>query len=182
MDARTGLPVVGMVGGGQLARMTHQAAIALGQSLRVLATSPDESAALVAADVHLGSHTDLEALRAFAKGCEVVTFDHEHVPGGHISALAAEGVKLFPAAHALRFAQDKRAMRERLTELGAPVPRWAPVNTPADIAAFGAWVCWPLIAKATPGGYDGRGVFVLSGPQDAPPVELIVEERVALRR
>ena len=92
MDSRTGLPVVGMVGGGQLARMTHQAAIALGQSLRVLAASPDDGAALVAADTVIGAHTDLDALRAFAKGCDVVTFDHEHVPGEHIRALAAEGV------------------------------------------------------------------------------------------
>ncbi len=126
MDARTGLPVVGMVGGGQLARMTHQAAIALGQSLRVLAESPDDSAALVAADVRIGSHTDLAALREFAKGCDAVTFDHEHVPGEHIRALAAEGVKIYPGAEALEFAQDKRRMRERLSAWGAPVPRWAP--------------------------------------------------------
>jgi len=72
MDPRTGLPVVGMVGAGQLARMTHQAAIALGQSLRVLAASSEDGAALVAADVHLGHHTDLDALRAFARGCDVV--------------------------------------------------------------------------------------------------------------
>ncbi len=182
MDTRTGLPVVGMVGGGQLARMTHQAAIALGQSLRVLAEHPDDSAALVAADVHIGHHTDLDALRAFAKGCTVVTFDHEHVPGGHISTLADEGVTLYPAAHALRFAQDKRAMRERLAELGAPIPRWRAVTNPGDIAEFGAEVGWPVVAKATTGGYDGRGVFVLSAADEAPPVELIVEERVPLRR
>src|SRR5215470_7165244 len=118
MDNRTGLPVVGMVGGGQLARMTHQAAIALGQSLRVLAAAPDDGAALVASDVHIGHHTDLDALLTFAKGCDVVTFDHEHVPGEHIEALAAEGVNVAPGAAALRYAQDKRAMRERLTELG----------------------------------------------------------------
>src|SRR3954451_24365258 len=102
MDPRTGLPVVGMVGGGQLARMTHQAAIALGQSLRVLAASPDDGAALVAADVHVGHHTDLDTLCEFARGCEVVTFDHEHVPGEHIRPLAAEGVTLLPGADALR--------------------------------------------------------------------------------
>ena len=95
-----------MVGGGQLARMTHQAAIALGQSLRVLATSPDDGAALVAADTVIGAHTDLDALRAFAKGCDVVTFDHEHVPGAHIRALAAEGVTVLPSADALRYAQN----------------------------------------------------------------------------
>src|SRR5918912_866229 len=109
MDIRTGLPVVGMVGGGQLARMTHQAAIALGQSLRILASAPDDGAALVAPDVRFGDHTDLEALREFAKGCDVVTFDHEHVPTGHLRALAAEGVRLHPGADALQYAQDKRA-------------------------------------------------------------------------
>src|SRR5439155_22023520 len=136
MDPRTGLPVVGMVGGGQLARMTPQAATALGQSLRVRATDPDDGAALVVADVRIGRHTDLAALREFAKGCDVVTFDHEHVPGEHIRALAAEGVTLLPGADALRFSQDKRAMRERLAELGVPVPCWRAVREPADVTAF----------------------------------------------
>jgi 5-(carboxyamino)imidazole ribonucleotide synthase len=182
MDTRTGLPVVGMVGGGQLARMTHQAAIALGQSLRVLAASPEDSAALVAADVHIGHHTDLDALRTFAKGCEVVTFDHEHVPAEHIRALEAGGTTVAPSAAALRYAQDKRAMRERLTELGAPVPKWAPVNTPADVVAFAAGTGWPVVVKAVRGGYDGRGVWFVGETDELPGVELIVEQRVPLRR
>ncbi|RSM57630.1 5-(carboxyamino)imidazole ribonucleotide synthase [Actinoplanes sp. ATCC 53533] len=212
MDTRTGLPVVGMVGGGQLARMTHQAAIALGQSLRVLSESPDDSAALVAADVRIGTHTDLAALREFAKGCDAVTFDHEHVPTEHIAALAAEGVKIYPGADAIRYAQDKRQMRERLTALGAPVPRWHPVTSAEDIIAFAAsgsassastadagaasseraadvapGVGWPVVAKAVRGGYDGRGVWMLDGPEAAAELvatgtELIVEERVPLRR
>src|SRR3954452_2556161 len=187
MDTRTGLPGVGMVGGGQLARMTHQAAIALGQSLRVLAESPDDSAALVAADVRIGSHTDLAALREFAKGCDAVTFDHEHVPGEHIRALAAEGVNVYPGADALQFAQDKRRMRERLTASGAPVPRWAPVETEADIAGFVEAVGRPIVAKAVRGGYDGRGVWMLDGPEAASELfrtgtPLILEERVPLRR
>ncbi|PZM90775.1 MAG: 5-(carboxyamino)imidazole ribonucleotide synthase [Actinobacteria bacterium] len=187
MDARTGLPLVGMVGGGQLARMTHQAAIALGQSLRVLARTPEDGAALVAADVHYGDHTDLDALRAFAKDCDVVTFDHEHVPNEHVRALAAEGIVVYPGADALRYAQDKRAMRERLGELGAPVPRWRPIRDSAELAAFGAEVGWPVIVKAVRGGYDGRGVWVLSRPDEVAPLlasgtELIAEERVALRR
>lgn len=183
MDTRTGLPVVGMIGGGQLARMTHQAAIALGQSLRVLATDVDESAALVAADVQLGSHTDLAALRTFAKSCDVVTFDHEHVPGEHIRALTAEGHKLFPGADALRYAQDKHEMRRRLSELGAPVPRWAPVAAAADLVEFGL----PAVVKTARGGYDGRGVFVVNDLEEivdllASGAELIVEEKVELRR
>src|SRR3954469_15309135 len=88
VDARTGLPVVGMVGAGQLARMTAQAAIPLGQSLRVLAETSDDGAALVTADVMVGDYRSLDDLRAFAKGCDVVTFDHEHVPNEHIAALA----------------------------------------------------------------------------------------------
>src|SRR4051794_29926470 len=160
MDSRTGLPVVGMVGGGQLARMTHQAAIALGQSLRVLAVAPDDGAALVAADTHLGRHTDLDVLRRFAKGCDVITFDHEHVPGHLIRALQADGVTVRPSADALRFAQDKGAMRERLAELGAPVPRWRRVSTVADVAAFADEVGWPVMGKTTVGGYDGRGVWL----------------------
>jgi 5-(carboxyamino)imidazole ribonucleotide synthase len=182
MDPRTGLPVVGMVGGGQLARMTHQAAIALGQSLRVLATSPDDGAALVAADVVIGHHADLAALREFAKGCDVVTFDHEHVPGDHIRALAAEGVTVLPGADALRYAQDKGAMRDRLAELSVPVPRWRPVSAPSDIAEFAAETGWPVVVKAVTGGYDGRGVWVLGPSDPVPDTELIVEEKVPLRR
>jgi 5-(carboxyamino)imidazole ribonucleotide synthase len=179
--SRSGLPVVGMIGGGQLARMTHQAAISLGQSLRVLSADRADSAALVAADVELGSHTDLAALRAFAKGCDVVTFDHEHVPAEHIRALAAEGVTLYPGADALVYAQDKRAMRERLSALGAPVPRWRPDTT--DLASFGDEVGWPVVAKAVRGGYDGRGVWMLDAGSALPDgVELILEERVPLRR
>ncbi len=122
MDRRSGLPVVGMVGGGQLARMTHQAAIALGQSLRVLAASGEESAAMVAADVVLGAHTSYPDLERFAAGCDVLTWDHEHVPTEHIRALAAAGHTVLPGADALRYAQDKQAMRTRLGELGVAVP------------------------------------------------------------
>jgi 5-(carboxyamino)imidazole ribonucleotide synthase len=196
MDSRTGLPVVGMVGGGQLARMTHQAAIALGQSLRVLAESPDDGAALVAADTMIGHHTDLDALRSFAKGCDVVTFDHEHVPGDHIRALLADGVNVAPSADALRFAQDKRAMRERLQELGVPVPAWRAVRGADDATAFAADLglsfssgpgAASVIAKAVTGGYDGRGVWVVDDPAQISQliedgVTLIVEERVQLRR
>src|SRR5438874_9284192 len=112
-----------MVGAGQLARMTHQAAIALGQSLRILAETPDDGAALAAPDVVIGDYRSLEDLRAFARGCDVVTFDHEHVPNEHLVALAADGVAVHPGAAALRYAQDKQAMRQRLTELGIPCPR-----------------------------------------------------------
>ena len=165
-----------MVGGGQLARMTHQAAIALGQSLRVLSVGPDESAVLVSPDVQLGSHLDLDALLTFAASCDVVTFDHEHVPTDHIRALVAAGHTVHPGADALQYAQDKALMRRRLEAMGIPVPTFevldAPQNTdgqqvqvPAEVmaavAAFGAVRGWPVVVKTARGGYDGRGVWVV---------------------
>ncbi|MEN3362323.1 MAG: 5-(carboxyamino)imidazole ribonucleotide synthase, partial [Mycobacteriales bacterium] len=187
MHPRTGLPVVGMVGAGQLARMTHQAAISLGQSLRVLAAAPDESAALVAADVVVGDHTSYPDLAGFAADCDVVTFDHEHVPGEHLRALAAAGHAVHPGPDALLYAQDKQRMRERLGALGLPVPPWAAVRTLDDLVTFAEKVGWPVIAKAVRGGYDGRGVWPLADPEQAAPLvasgtPLIVEQLVPLRR
>ncbi|MDH2423980.1 5-(carboxyamino)imidazole ribonucleotide synthase [Sphaerisporangium sp. TRM90804] len=160
-------PVVGMVGAGQLARMTQQAAIALGVELRVLAGSADESAARVVPGTRLGDHRDLAALRDLAAGCDAVTFDHEHVPTAHVQALAAEGVAVHPGADALVHAQDKAVMRERLTAIGAPCPAWARVSTAADIEGFGEEHGWPVVLKAVRGGYDGRGVWVCSSAEDA---------------
>ncbi|MCU1657795.1 MAG: phosphoribosylaminoimidazole carboxylase, ATPase subunit [Pseudonocardiales bacterium] len=191
MDARTGLPVVGMVGAGQLARMTHQAAIALGQSLRVLAESPDDGAALVTADVMIGDYRSLADLRAFAAGCDVVTFDHEHVPNEHIAALAADGISVQPGAAALRYAQDKAAMRVRLGELAVACPRWVDLTAAPDPAAalreFGSQVGWPLVLKAVRGGYDGKGVWVVDSPGQAEELlasgtPLLAEEMVAIAR
>jgi 5-(carboxyamino)imidazole ribonucleotide synthase len=151
-----------MVGAGQLARMTQQAAIALGVELRVLANSPGESAARVIAGTRLGDYRDLATLRAFAEGCDAITFDHEHVPTGHIEALAADGFAVRPGAGALVHAQDKAVMRERLTAIGVPCPAWARVSSADDLESFGKEHGWPVVLKAVRGGYDGRGVWVCS--------------------
>jgi 5-(carboxyamino)imidazole ribonucleotide synthase len=180
VDVTSG-PRPGMVGGGQLARMTHQAAIALGLSLRVLAEDSDDGAALVVHDVDLGAPDDLEALRAFAKGCDVVTFDHEHVPTEHLRALEADGVVVRPGSDALVHAQDKLVMRGRLQALGFPVPEFAPVHDVGDVTRFAEEHSWPVVLKAVRGGYDGRGVWVLSEPPDElPGTEVYVEQRVAI--
>jgi len=163
------MPEVGMVGGGQLARMTHQSAIALGQSLRVLSVTADESAALVTPNVQLGHHTDIEALRTFAATCDVVTFDHEHVPTEHIRTLVAEGHTVYPGADALQFAQDKGLMRQRLAELGLPVPPFQLLTAedPDAVTSFAAAHGWPVVLKTCRGGYDGRGVWVLRDAEQA---------------
>jgi 5-(carboxyamino)imidazole ribonucleotide synthase len=181
-----GLPVVGMVGGGQLSRMTHQAAISLGLSLRVLADATHDSAALVANGVTVGDHTSLEDLRTLADQCEVVTFDHEHVPNELVEALEADH-QVHPGSAALRHAQDKLVMRERLSALGVPVPAFTPVATARDVEGFGSHVGWPLVLKAATGGYDGKGVWIVDDLAQAQEVldsgvRLLAEERVPLRR
>jgi len=179
-------PVVGMVGGGQLARMTSQAATGLGIGFRVLAGHATESAAQVVAGTRLGDYRSLEDLRSFAAGCDVLTFDHEHVPAPHLHALEQDGIRVRPNAAALRFTQDKLAMRERLTGLGIACPRFAPVRTTAEAEAF-ADGAWPLVLKAVSGGYDGKGVWVCESAAEAESVlahgiELIAEEYVAFDR
>ena len=158
--------MVGVIGGGQLARMMQSPAIALGIQLSVLAEAADASAALVVPSSPVGEHTDLEAVRAFAAACDVVTFDHEHVPQVVLQALEADGVVLHPRPGALRFAQDKLAMRERLTGLGISCPRWARATTVSDVRAFGDATGWPVVAKAPRGGYDGKGVRVVGSADE----------------
>jgi 5-(carboxyamino)imidazole ribonucleotide synthase len=187
VDPRTGLPVVAMVGGGQLARMTHQAAVALGQSLRVLATDPGESAALVAADVRLGDHRSLDDLRAVAADATVLTFDHEHVPTEHLRALEAEGHRVAPGPGALVHAQDKLVLRRALAEAGEPQPAWVEARTVHEVTAFADEVGWPVVLKTPRGGYDGKGVFVVDGPDEVADLlerhgTLLAEERVAMVR
>ena len=179
-------PVVGMVGGGQLARMTSQAATGLGVAFRVLANTADESAAQVVAGTRLGDYRSLADLRAFAAGCDVLTFDHEPVPAPLLHALEQDGIRVRPNAAALRFTQDKLAMRERLTGLGIACPRFAPVRTTAEAEAF-ADGAWPLVLKAVSGGYDGKGVWVCESAAEAAVVlghgiDLIAEEYVAFDR
>jgi 5-(carboxyamino)imidazole ribonucleotide synthase len=184
-----------MVGGGQLARMTHQAAIALGQSLRVLAVSPDDPAAMVSPNVVLGAPDDAAALAEFLETCDVVTFDHENVPTEPLSSLAGSAVggavPLRPGPAALVHAQDKLVMRERLSALGVPCPPFRAVSSMAEVAAFGAEHGWPVVLKARRGGYDGRGIWMLDDPIHAAPIvaetlaagtPLLVEQRVVMRR
>ena len=183
-----GFPVVGVIGGGQLARMMQAPAIALGIGLRVLATSMQDSAAQAVRDVRIGRHDDLDALRAFARGCDVVTFDHEHVPTAMLEVLLADGVAVRPGPRALVHAQDKIVMREALTAAGVPCPLWAAVTTPDDVAELAVQTGWPVVLKTSRGGYDGRGVWVLDDLQAvadlmattslAPGARWLAEERV----
>ena len=159
--------MVGVVGGGQLARMMQGPAIELGVQLSVLAEDEVASAALVIPSSPVGRHTELDHILEFARSCDVVTFDHEHVPQHVLQALESEGIVMHPSRSALRFAQDKLAMRERLSELGIACPRWAVAREAAHVERFGEEVGWPVIVKTPRGGYDGKGVIVASSTADA---------------
>lgn len=156
---------VGVIGGGQLARMMIAPAVELGLELRVLAEDEGMSAGLAATAV--GDYRDLEAVRAFAADVDVVTFDHEHVPQSVLRALVAEGVVVHPGPDALQFAQDKLVMRARLAELGVPQPEWAAVRSAAELQAFLDAHAGAGVVKTPRGGYDGKGVRVVRAAEEA---------------
>jgi 5-(carboxyamino)imidazole ribonucleotide synthase len=172
--------------------MMAQAAIGLGVPIRLLAEGPEVSAAQVVRDPVVGDYRDLETLRSVAEDCSVVTFDHEHVPTGHLHALTEEGHACRPGPDALVHAQDKAVMRARLDTLGVPSPRHRVVSTPEQAAEFAASVGgFPIVVKITRGGFDGKGVWVVSSPEEcadafavasSTDVAILAEERVAFRR
>jgi 5-(carboxyamino)imidazole ribonucleotide synthase len=177
-------PVVGMVGAGQLARMCAQAAIGLGVKFTILAADAQESAAQVVPATVIGNHDNVDDLLAFARGCDVITFDHEHVPTEHLDALIAAGIAVRPGPHALVNAQDKLQMRTTLSAAGIPAPSWREVITAEDVAEFAATAGWPVVLKTARGGYDGKGVMVVSSAEEAAvvlsgsSVRWLVEEKV----
>ena len=156
---------VGVVGGGQLARMMIAPAVEIGIELRVLAEEPGMAAALAATAV--GDYRDAETVLAFARDVDVVTFDHEHVPQDVLAALVDAGVAVHPGPAALTFAQDKLRMRARLEELGMPQPEWAAVADAAQLQAFIDAHGGRAVVKTPRGGYDGKGVRVVSEAADA---------------
>jgi 5-(carboxyamino)imidazole ribonucleotide synthase len=183
-----GGPVLGVVGGGQLARMTQQAAIALGVPIKLLAEGPDVSAAQVVPDTVIGEYEDLDTLLQFAADCAVVTFDHEHVSTDHLRALEGAGHPCRPGPDALLHAQDKACMRARLQSLQVPCPRWALVSSTDEVRVFAESMGgWPVVLKTPRGGYDGKGVWVVRAASEAAePIsrgaQLLAEEWVDFRR
>ncbi|UWF78167.1 5-(carboxyamino)imidazole ribonucleotide synthase [Microbacterium neungamense] len=155
---------VGVIGGGQLARMMIAPAVELGLDLRVLAEADGMSARLAATAV--GDYRDLETVRAFAQDVDVITFDHEHVPQEVLRALMDDGVKVHPGPDALQFAQDKLVMRARLAELRIPQPDWAAVHDAAELQAFLDDHGGRAVVKTPRGGYDGKGVRVVASGND----------------
>lgn len=185
--ANVTFPRVGVIGGGQLARMLAPAAEALGIRFSVLAETSDAPATQVINEVSVGDYNDFATLKAFAETVDVVTFDHEHVPPEHLQALAEAGHAVRPGPQALIFAQDKILMRRRMDELGLPNPAWAEITSRADVEAFVERVGFPFILKTPRGGYDGKGVRVIDTIDEAltwldEVGQLLAEEKVDFTR
>ena len=158
-------PRVGVIGGGQLARMMTPPAINLGLEIKVLAEAEGSSAQL--ASTMVGDYNQLEVVREFAKTVDVITFDHEHVPLAVLETLEAAGVNVQPPSKALAFAQNKLQMRKKLGELNLPMPLWAEIQTEEQLDEFIAQNGGVAILKTPIGGYDGKGVRVVRSASDA---------------
>ncbi|MCI2957980.1 5-(carboxyamino)imidazole ribonucleotide synthase [Agromyces atrinae] len=182
---------IGVIGAGQLARMMIPAAVELGLEIRVLAEGEGMSAALAA--VQVGDYRDRETVLAFAETVDVITFDHEHVPQEILRELVDRGVPVHPGPDALLYAQDKLLMREKLSELGLPVPDWARVESMEQLDDFIAEHGGRAVVKTPRGGYDGKGVRVVAHghevaewftalAEDGRGGALLVEELVEFRR
>ena len=167
-------PIVGVIGAGQLARMSIAPATALGVDLLLLAADSQDSGAQITNHI-VGDYKDLETVRAFAKKCDVVTFEHELIPLSIVKALEADGVVVRPSSSAFLYSQDKAAMREKLSSF--PSPHWQIVTSSDEVHDF------PVIAKAISGGYDGRGVWKVSDAKELAALlqqtpKLLIEELV----
>lgn len=150
-------PTVGIIGAGQLARMSIAPAAALGIDLLLLASDAQDSGAQITNHV-VGDYKDLETVRAFAQRCDVITFEHELIPLSIVKALEADGVVVRPSSAAFIYSQDKAAMREKLKAY--PAPNFQVISSADQVKEF------PVIAKAISGGYDGRGVWKIENAQE----------------
>lgn len=159
------MTTVGILGGGQLARMLALSGAPLGLRLLVMDTEPDACAGQFA-PLLVGDYRDEAALTEFAERVDVATFDFENVPAASAEWLAAR-VPVFPNPRALAIAQDRLAEKTLFRELGIPVPEFAAVATRADLDAALAAVGAPSILKTRRLGYDGKGQFRIRSLADA---------------
>jgi 5-(carboxyamino)imidazole ribonucleotide synthase len=182
---------VGVIGGGQLARMMIVPAINLGIEIKVLSESENSSASL--ATTIVGDYTDSATVAAFAKSVDVITFDHEHVPLHILESLEAAGVSVQPPSKALAHAQNKLVMRSALEKIGVPNPSWRAVSSADQLQSFIAEFGPEVIVKTPIGGYDGKGVRVVSQVEEVADWleakklqslggELLVEQKVSFTR
>ncbi len=160
---------IAILGGGQLARMTAEAAARLGIEVAILEREPGSPAGRIAAREVIGAWDDRAALAALAEGALVVTLENEFVDAGGLAWLEERGVPVFPAARTLALVQDKLEQKRFMAAAGVPVPPFRAVETRADVERAAVEWGWPLVLKARRDGYDGYGNATLRGPDDVDP-------------
>lgn len=156
---------LGILGGGQLARMLVQAAIPLGIETVVLANRNDEPAALVSKAV-VGEWNDRALLDQFAQAVDVVVLENEFIGSEKLAYLASKGVQLVPDQATLGLIEDKAQQKLTLADAGLPVPALALIESLDDVAAFGAEHGFPLMLKTRRNGYDGRGTAKIRSAEE----------------
>ena len=182
---------VGVIGGGQLARMMIPPASNLGIELKVLAEQENSSAKQ--ATTVVGDFTDIATVLDFARSVDVITFDHEHVPIAVLEQLEEQGISVQPPSKALVHAQNKLVMRKALDKMGAPNPIWSAVSTGSELDKFISEHGPEVIVKTPIGGYDGKGVRVVSSSEQVSDWlseqmllslggQLLVEQKVPFKR
>ena len=157
---------IGILGGGQLGRMLGSAAAALGFDVSIYCPEADCPAARVAAAHVEGAYTDLEALLAWARGCDVVTYEFENVPVEAAAALIEAGILVRPGAKALEVSQDRMVEKSFLRDCGIQTADFAEINTAEDIAAPIEQFGGKAILKTRRDGYDGKGQARLEAGDD----------------
>lgn len=157
---------LGIIGGGQLARMTAIAALPLGVEVVVLEKNPHSPAARLSPDCIVGDWVDRDTLLKFAAQCEVITLENEFVDAAALEVLEKAGHKVFPSAKCIAAVQDKFTQKSALQNAGLAVPKFCAVKTPEEIIAAGNKFGWPVVLKTRRNGYDGKGNFTLKSPSD----------------
>jgi 5-(carboxyamino)imidazole ribonucleotide synthase len=159
-------PAVGILGGGQLAKMTAQAAFQLGCEVVVVERSADCPAAPVATDLVVGDWNDPQTLLDVASQVDVVLLENEFVDAEALRAIEERGHRLWPSSASLRLVQDKLVQKETLAAAGLPVPRFDAAPTPESVVEHGGRLGWPLLLKKRRFGYDGKGNATVDSPRD----------------
>jgi 5-(carboxyamino)imidazole ribonucleotide synthase len=159
---------IGILGGGQLGRMSAMAAARLGYRCHIYAPEADSPAMQVSAAATVAPYEDAAALHRFAALVDVVTYEFENVPAATLAALEGR-VPCRPGPRALAICQDRVAEKRFLAEAGVPVAPWRPVASLDELAGAVAEIGLPAVLKTTRLGYDGRGQAVLRRPEDAGP-------------
>jgi len=156
---------IGIVGGGQLGRMSAMAAARLGYRCHILTPEHASPAALVAAGSTIGDYEDPQVLRAFADAVDVVTFEFENVSAYGLDLLASLR-PVRPAPAILRISQDRVAEKSFLRQAGVATASWLPVASRAELEAAVMQIGLPALLKTTRLGYDGKGQMLLRRADD----------------